>query len=408
MFRTVAVVFMAVNHFREEVQAKAAMTVSPANGVGAVTKKLRGYDFFHAIGAPKRIVAPMVDQSELAFRMLTRKHGAELCYTPMFHSRLFAESPAYREKMFEQHIQDRPLIVQFCGNDPATMLVAAKHVEDHCDAVDLNLGCPQGIARKGRYGSFLMKEKDVVREIVQTLSDNLSIPVTVKIRMFPDEQETLEFCDMLQAAGCDMLVVHGRTKEMNKTLVREVNWDIIRQIKERLTIPVIANGGIEFPEDIDRCLEATKADGVMTSEAILENPAILAETNNTPGKDTSFLELAKQYMEFAEQFPPANEKIVRAHLFKILFQDLRVHTDLRDLLAAVKTRAQMDDILKELEGRLVEEESDAPTGEKQWPKVVYTAETSWYRRHRKGQEKVRQRKDSYENVEESGFCNLFN
>uniref|UniRef100_K3WW65 tRNA-dihydrouridine(16/17) synthase [NAD(P)(+)] n=1 Tax=Globisporangium ultimum (strain ATCC 200006 / CBS 805.95 / DAOM BR144) TaxID=431595 RepID=K3WW65_GLOUD len=384
------------------------MAVSPVNGVGAVTKKLRGYDFFHAIGAPKRIVAPMVDQSELAFRMLTRKHGAELCYTPMFHSRLFAESPAYREKMFEQHIQDRPLIVQFCGNDPATVLAAAKHVEGHCDAVDLNLGCPQGIARKGRYGSFLMKEKDVVREIVQTLSDNLSIPVTVKIRMFPDEQETLEFCDMLQAAGCDMLVVHGRTKEMNKTLVREVNWDIIRQIKERLTIPVIANGGIEFPEDIERCLEATKADGVMTSEAILENPAILAETNNTPGKDTSFLELAKQYMEFAQQFPPANEKIVRAHLFKILFQDLRVHTDLRDLLAAVKTRAQMDDILKELEGRLRKEELDAPAGEKQWSKVVYAAETSWYRRHRKGQEKLRQRKDSYENVEESGFCNLFN
>lgn len=256
-----------------------------------------------------------------------------------------------------------------------------------------------------------MKEKDVVRDIVKTLSDNLSIPVTVKIRMFPDEQETLEFCDMLQAAGCDMLVVHGRTKEMNKTSVREVNWEIIRQIKARLSIPVIANGGIEFPEDVERCLEATNADGVMTSEAILENPAILAETNNTPGKDISFLELAKQYMAFAEEFPPANEKIVRAHLFKILFQDLRVHTDLRDLMASVKTRAQMADILRELEERIAKQQKQDPatvSEEEKLPEVVYAAETSWYRRHRKGQEKVRQRKDSYESVEESGFCNLFN
>lgn len=254
----------------------------------------------------------------------------------------------------------------------------------------------------------------MVREIVQTLSDNLSIPVTVKIRMFPDEQETLEFCDMLQAAGCDMLVVHGRTKEMNKTAVEAVNWDIIRQIKARLSIPVIANGGIEEPEDIQRCLDATNADGVMTSEGILENPAIFADANsNTPGKNTSFIELAKQYMAFAEEFPPASEKIVRAHLFKILFQDLRVHTDLRDEMAAVKTRKQMAGILEELEARLAKQQQqssqEAPveSEDKETVKVVYAAETSWYRRHRKGQEKVRARQNSFEGAVESGYNNIF-
>lgn len=257
-----------------------------------------------------------------------------------------------------------------------------------------------------------MKEKDVVREIVQTLSDNLSIPVTVKIRMFPDEQETLEFCDMLQAAGCDMLVVHGRTKEMNKTAVEAVNWDIIRQIKARLSIPVIANGGIEEPADIQRCLDATGADGVMTSEGILENPAIFADANsNTPGKNTSFIELAKQYMAFAEEFPPASEKIVRAHLFKILFQDLRVHTDLRDEMAAVKNRQQMAGILEELEVRLAKQQQSsqgAPmANEETAKKVVYVAETSWYRRHRKGQEKVRARQNSFEGAVESGYNNIF-
>ncbi|KAG6964069.1 hypothetical protein JG687_00006190 [Phytophthora cactorum] len=366
--------------------------------------KLRGYDFYRAIGSPKRIVAPMVDQSELAFRMLCRKFGADCCYTPMLHSRLFAESAEYREKMFERHMQDRPLVVQFCGNDPKTVLAAAKMVEAHCDAVDLNLGCPQGIARKGHYGSFLMHDKDTVKSIVETLSAGLNIPVTVKIRVFPDDNETLEFADMLQEAGCDLLTVHGRTKEMNKTAVREVDWDIIRRIKERLTIPVIANGGIETHEDIARCLEATGCDGVMSSEGLLENPALFSETNNTPGENTSFLELARRYLECATLYPPASDKIVRAHLFKILFQDLRVHSDLRDALAAAKSQKEMVEIVDELAVRLKEAQHEDAGPEAK--KVTYAAETSWYRRHRQGQEKLR-RRDSYEKCLDTGFGNLF-
>ncbi|TMW59268.1 hypothetical protein Poli38472_004337 [Pythium oligandrum] len=343
--------------------------------------RLRGYEFFRAIGSPQRVVAPMVDQSELAFRMLTRRHGAELCYTPMFHSRLFAESAEYRAKMFEKHIKDRPLIVQFCGNDPQTVLAAARHVEGHCDAVDLNLGCPQGIARKGRYGSFLMKEKDTVRDIVTTLSQNLSIPVTVKIRIFPDRQETLEFADMIQAAGADLLCVHGRTKEMNKTAVKEADWDIIREIKERLSIPVIANGGIELPEDVERCLQVTKADGVMSSEAILENPALFSTDKEA---SYSFVEMAKQYLDATLEYPPASDKIIRAHLFKIIFQDLCVHTDLRTDLAKAPNRDAMVKIVEELEKRLAEKPGE------------YKVETSWYRRHRRSQEKLLQREKQHQ------------
>ncbi|DBA01551.1 TPA: hypothetical protein N0F65_011522 [Lagenidium giganteum] len=359
--------------------------------------KLRGYDFFNAIGAPKRVVAPMVDQSELAFRMLCRQHGAELCYTPMFHSRLFTENAEYRARMFEQHMKDRPLIVQFCGNDPKVVLEAAKHVEAHCDAVDLNLGCPQGIARKGRYGSFLMKEKDVVREIVQTLSDNLSVPVTVKIRIFPDEQETLEFCDMLQAAGADLLCVHGRTKEMNKTAVEECDWDIIRRIKQRMKIPVLANGGIEVPADVQRCLDHTQADGVMSSEAILENPALFAATHNDPcprdGQEPtiSYVELAQQYIECAKEYPPTNDKIVRAHLFKILFQDLRTHTDLRSALGSVRTREAIYDVVAQLAARVAAAKTDPSL-----PQAEYAPETTWYRRHRRGQEKLKRLREEAE------------
>jgi tRNA-dihydrouridine synthase 1 len=84
----------------------------------------------------------MVDQSELPYRMLTRKYGAHICYTPMFHSRIFATDPRYRARMWKPCQQDRPVVVQFCANDPDLLLTAAKFVENDCDAVDINLGCP--------------------------------------------------------------------------------------------------------------------------------------------------------------------------------------------------------------------------------------------------------------------------
>ncbi|KAJ1476037.1 hypothetical protein T484DRAFT_1826331, partial [Baffinella frigidus] len=150
-------------------------------------------------------MAPMVDQSELAFRQLGRKYGCDLCYTPMLHSRIFSETPRYRKEHFQIHPTDRPLLyatnpATFCANNPATLLAAARLVENHTDAVDLNFGCPQDIAKRGRYGAFLMDDPDRVHDLILTLKENLTIPVWAKMRIKPSLEETLAFARLLQDA----------------------------------------------------------------------------------------------------------------------------------------------------------------------------------------------------------------
>ncbi|KAI9335974.1 tRNA-dihydrouridine synthase [Obelidium mucronatum] len=280
------------------------------------TEKLQGYEFYRRVlGSPRYIVAPMVDHSELAWRVLSRRHGAQLCYTPMLHARLFAESAAYRAAQFSCNAaEDAPLVVQFCANDAATLLAAARLVEARCAAVDLNLGCPQGIVKKGHYGAFLTDDKDwdCVCAMVNTLHVHLAVPVTCKIRIFSDVNKTIAFAKRLQAAGCQLLTVHGRTRDMKGHKTGLADWEQIRRVKEVLDIPVFANGNICYFEDVQRCLDFTKCDGVMTAEGNLYNPALFTGIFHPVWK------LAIEYLEICKEIPnSADVGMMRAHLFKI-------------------------------------------------------------------------------------------
>ena len=248
--------------------------------------KLTPYEFFCGIGKPRYIVAPMVDHSDLSYRMLTRKYGADLAYTQMFSSNCFLQSADLRSQLFTTCPEDRPLIVQFCGNDPQTLLAAALYVQDRCDAVDINLGCPQGIAKRGHYGAFLMEELDLLSQIVSTLSEGLKIPVTCKTRIYRNDFErSVKLCETLVNAGASLLTIHGRSREEKGNLVADCDWSMIARLKAHFgdRIPIIANGGIESLDDVNQCLEVTGADGVMSSEAILENPALF--TRNLDGNN---------------------------------------------------------------------------------------------------------------------------
>jgi tRNA-dihydrouridine synthase 1 len=237
--------------------------------------------------------------------MLTRSYLSErsskslLAYSPMFHARLFTETQKFREAHFQPMRKspdsegaegtrpwldgnpniDRPLFVQFCANKPDELLEAARYVETYCDAVDLNLGCPQGIARSGHYGAFLQEDWDTIYKLINKLHTSLSVPVTAKMRILESKERTLEYAKMILSAGASIITVHGRRREQKGHNMGTADWSYIRYLRDHLPpeAVIFANGNILNRNDIQPCLIATGADGVMSAEGNLSDPTVFAE-----------------------------------------------------------------------------------------------------------------------------------
>jgi len=303
-------------------------------------------EFFASIGSPKTVCAPMVAQSELPFRMFVRKYGCELCYTPMINSVSFLRNIKKTKDYFETAEGDRPLFAQFAGDDPELMLRAAKLIEDQVDAIDINFGCPQQIARRGHYGSFLLEETKLIQRLVRTLHDGLKVPVTVKMRVLlndPTGEKTLALGRALQDSGASVLTLHGRTREMLKLKLAANDFDIIRRMKATLRIPVFSNGGIETMDDVKRAMEFTKVNGVMVSEALLGWPTMFAYNHHDEEPDT--IDVAMGLLDVHDQHP-GWEHGIRPHLFKVLFRELNTHTDIRQLLSAPRLGKDLRPVLR--------------------------------------------------------------
>ena len=275
-----------------------------------------------------RVAAPMVGCSDLAFRLLCRRHGADLCYTEMFFADRFVSDAAYRDAVFHSQLArdgaDRPLVVQFGGNDAPTLVAAALLVQDWCDAVDLNLGCPQKRAREGVYGAFLSEREHWARVfgIVRALRKALSVPVFCKIRLLPTLSQTIRFARGLQAAGCSLLAVHARQRgSETRRRAGPADLSAVRAIKRALAIPVVTNGNVRRAADVAAALLRTRADGAMVAEPLLRYPALLSAQAEERPSVARRLELAQEYLALAARHPPPELSYAQAHVSWMLGRD---------------------------------------------------------------------------------------
>ncbi|CAK37250.1 uncharacterized protein An01g10700 [Aspergillus niger] len=336
---------MAVPETQPAPQGSVADQNAPIAAAAEPRKKLLGRQFYESIGSPKYIIAPMVDRSEFAWRMLTRSFMTPedqkkvLAYSPMYHARLFREQANDESPYLDGNPSfDRPLFVQFCANDPDDFLEAARHVAPYCDAVDLNLGCPQGIAKRGHYGAFLQEDWDLIYRLINRLHNELSIPVTAKFRIQETKEKTLEYAKMILSAGANIITVHGRRREQKGHNTGLADWSYIRYLRDNLPpeTVIFANGNNLNYEDLDRCLEETGADGVMSAEGNLSDPSIFSKpppTTETTEEAEDGPPKKKQKREKSKRAASPSLGVMQGHLFQLLRPMVSVHTNVRDALA---------------------------------------------------------------------------
>lgn len=372
----------------------------PSTGTPLYSKK-SGYDFFASIGSPKHVVAPMVDQSELAWRILSRRYDSHLVYTPMINAKAFAtrikSQGTYKQPIFwlspnaEKQEEgaasivrdgidlgtDRPVIAQFAAHDPEVLLYATQAIQEHCDAIDLNLGCPQDIARRGRYGSFLQSDWQLIFKLINTLHLNLKIPVTAKMRVFESTERTVAYAMMMERAGAQIITIHGRTREMKGHKTGLADWQKIKAVKEAVKVPVLANGNILFREDVERALEMTGCDGVMSAEGNLYNPTIFSKPPDTANQlyplapiypFPRLSRLIAEYLDICDHLvTPTASSAIKSHIFRLAKPALEVHRDLRPVLGegrvvdgevGRKRYAAYHAFLEQLSERLDKDETD--------------------------------------------------
>lgn len=226
------------------------------------------------------VLAPMAGVCNSSFRRIIKDMGAGLIYAEMVSDKAIVYGNEKTIDMLYMEEYERPLVQQIFGSDKDSFVAAAKYIEEvqKPDIIDINMGCPvPKVALKAQAGSALLKNPEKVYEIVKAVVESVSIPVTVKIRSGWDEKSinAVEIAKLCEKAGASAICVHGRTRKQAYT--GKVNLDIIKEVKENVSIPVIGNGDVNSIESAKHMFEYTGCDGIMIGRASLGNPFIIKQ-----------------------------------------------------------------------------------------------------------------------------------
>ena len=219
------------------------------------------------------ILAPMAGTTDLSFRRIAKSFDVDLVTSEMVSSEGLVRNKARTKMLLQSHAEEKPLAIQLFGSDPKVVAEAARIVEDEgADIIDLNMGCPvPKVVRQGA-GAALLREEKTVASLVDAVRRSVSIPLTVKTRSGWSQSKinVLEVSRVVEDAGADGITIHPRTAKQGFSGCAD--WDLIARVKQAVNIPVIGNGDVTRPEDVEKMRKLTQCDGIMIGRGAMGNP----------------------------------------------------------------------------------------------------------------------------------------
>lgn len=302
-------------------------------------------------------LAPMAGVTDIAFRGICVEMGCGLVYTEMVSAKGLYYKSENTEELLRVSEEEKPVGVQIFGSDPYVMAKACDYFNDNQDIclVDINMGCPVPKIVKNGEGSALMRNPKLAAEIVREVKKASTKPVTVKFRKgFNDmEVNAVDFAKEMEQAGVDAVAVHGRTRE--QMYEGKADWDIIRQVKEAVRIPVIGNGDVFSAQAAANIVEFTKCDGIMVARGAQGNPWVFREiTQALRGEEVKYptelekIDLSIRHLELSVHYYGEAKAVreMRKHIGWYV-KGLKNCTEIKNAVNAEKEAAKVFDILEE-------------------------------------------------------------
>lgn len=304
------------------------------------------------------IMAPMAGITNLAFRKIVKEFGAGLVYSEMVSDKAICYGNEKTLDMLKVDESEHPVSIQLFGGEVETMVKAAKFIDQHsnCDIIDINMGCPVNKVLKAEAGSKLLLYPDKIYEIVKGIVDNVSKPVTVKIRSGFDKEHinAVEIAKLIEKAGASAIAIHGRTR--SQMYEGKADWSIIADVKAAVKIPVIGNGDIKSVDDAKRMLAQTNVDAVMIGRAALGNPWLIKQVVESLKTGEEILE--PTYQEKIAQCLAHAKKLMEIEPEKVAMFQMRGHAPwyikglkssarVKNELSKIDTYEQLETILAE-------------------------------------------------------------